>query len=404
MILYRIGCWLCILGLLPQSPSFAAGVEKGLDVPSSQSEKIQRLIDRIQQLAYCEEPPPEVVRNPQAITAFYTNQREQRETAKPERLRLEAELVAFGDQAVDPIVQNLFYGDIALETEDLLATIGTPKALDTLKKMALGELSRPKFRNGKPRILPSGNAAEKYVRTIKDKTGAVELIQKYSQDTKLVVDGGNLLVDTFKGLRPEDLNVELVESIAAALDKTDHGGASYLACELLAKNTNDKLRRQIADSLISVLDKQSLEKGTEPTWKAGTKFVQLTLVLGRLEKAGPLLAEQSPRYKENLAMTWALTIARGMQGDRSVKPQVLDIIRDSRENLRTTAIVPLETIGTPDDIPVLQEIANTDTYCKEMRVPKRIDDKLYSNYPVQVYPVRDQATRTIEIIQKKQKK
>jgi hypothetical protein len=396
-IFKNIGYGMGFTVLVTQLLCFAVGADSGNRDSSTDSEKIQRLIEQIQQLAYCEEPLPEVESNPQAITAFYSNQREQREKSKPERLRLEAELAAFGDQAVDPIIQNLFYGEIVAETVDMLSSIGTPKAFDALKKMATGEARFRNFRTSQPRVLPIGYAAEKYVRNIKDKTGAGDLIRQYAQNE-------SILLNTLKGLKPEDLNAELVEAIATALDKTDHGGASYFACELLAKNTNDKLRRQIADSLISILDKQSFEKGTEPTWKAGTKFVQLTLVLGRLEKAGPLLAEQAPRYKENLAMTWALTIARGMQGDRSVKPQLLDIIRNSRENLRTTAIVPLETIGTRDDIPVLQEIANTDTYCKEMRVPKRIDDKLYSNYPVQAYPVRDQATRTIEIIQKKQKK
>ena len=392
---------ICFMVLVTQSLSSAAGADSGNRDSSTDSEIIQQLIEQIQQLAFGEEPSPEVVLDPQAITAFYTNQREQREKAKPERLRLEAKLATYGDQAVDPIVQKLYYGNLTLETEDMLSTIRTQKALDVLKKMALGEISRPKFSKGKPRNLPSGNAAEKYVRNIQDKTGAVELIQKYSQDTKLVVEGGNLLLNIFKNLRPEDLNAALVDSIAAALDKTDHSGVGYLACELLANNTNDLLRGQIVDSLISVLRKQSLEKGTESTWKAGNKFVQLTLALGRLDKAGPLLAEQAARYQNNRAAFWALTLARGMQGDRSVKPQVLDIIRDSREALRKIAIVPLDKIGGPEDLPLLREIGNTDPDVVEMRVPKLIGTQLDSNYPVQVYPVREQAQKTIKAIEAK---
>jgi hypothetical protein len=388
---------ICFMVLVTQSLSSTPATNSIPGDSSKDSEKIQRLIERIQQLAFGEEPSPEVERDPQAITAFYTNQREQREMAKPERLRLEAELVAFGDQAVDQMVQKLFYGEIVSETVDMLSSIATPRACEALKGMATGEIRFRNFRTSEPRVLFIGYAAEKYVRNIKDKTGAGDLIRQYAQNE-------SILLNTLKGLKPEDLNAELVEAIAAALDKTDHGGASYRACELLAKNTNDKLRVKIADSLISVLGKQSLDKGAELTWKANQKYIQLTMALGRLEKAGPLLAEQSPRYKENLAMTWALTIARGMQGDRSVKPQVLDIIRISRESLRRTAIVPLETIGTSEDIPVLQELSTSDTFCSEFQGYKVIGDKHYSNYPIQTYPVREQAARTIEIIQKKQKK
>jgi hypothetical protein len=97
-------------------------------------------------------------------------------------------------------------------------------------------------------------------------------------------------------------------------------------------------------------------------------------------------------------------MARARRGDASVKKRMYAIIKDpSAGLLRAAAVRSFKRIGTPEDLPFLKNLAETDSL--QVPAPKGCHpDPATGRRVKKIYPVRIEAELAVRHIEKKQSK
>lgn len=335
------------------------------------------------------------------------------ETRRAEMDQAMAELRAIGDGAIEPLMVELRRSHMSAHfrhrTVGLLRSIGTPKAREGLLQIALGQYS--------PREFGSGWAARKYVEIMQEQSDAKKLLVSNDTDVQAVA---------LSALRGVSVDIELLTRLEGFLQSDHYLRAS--AAKVIATDPERTLVQQKVSALVRSLEtvEQLPRAGEKYQYdRVGTLadnvFYQLTDSLSKTRGTEHYLHAETSKAQGNVRL--CLTITRGHRGDTSVKGELYNFLKDSKARtmtlMRCSALQAFEVVGTVDDLPFLQGIAETDSLevvdfggplfeildGKIVNTGERmrpIPVKTHPNWSrARGYPVRSAAKRAIEAIEKR---
>lgn len=365
-------------------------------VPAQEEEQlfedeINHLIKRLIELSYYQAPPEEIRKNPSKLSKYWAGQAEKRWNAKTERNKIIAELSHYGDKAIEPILRDLSNVP-QIGYADILARIGTPKARNILLDVALGKSS---YRGN------NISAAEYYLKVIRDKIEAKKL---------LVAEDINVLVMALRALEGVAIDNELFYLLEKLLHSKEGIVVSH-AGNVLTADDNTKIIKKKVLLLVKLIEehdafltkKLSKIQSKNKELKKDNKIIIYTNTLCKVKGALDTLRKISSQPKSDRVRI-SIVIARAHNGDITVKKEVINIIQKTEGSyLRKIALESFESIGTKQDIIFVQTIAESDTFESVIYTTKIIDNVRYDHVPQKIYPIRNEARRIINIINKREK-
>jgi len=383
----------------------------GLQNDDLRQEKIENLISRINELGFYQQPPEEIRNDPNKIKDYWPQQHRKRAKYKAQREKIQSELAAMGDDAIDPILQQTQRYSNTLYLP-VLAEIGTDRAMEVLRQKAIDG--------------SSSNAARHYTRKLKDKTKAKELLDSKDinvQRVALHALRGTAIDSDFLAL----LNKYLLDP-KFPLRRN--------AAKVMADDPNSTYAVQKVSAIIKTIDSVAqLPRAWEKyqyDWTGCLADIQyrfLTDALVKMKGADAPLRDISD--KVNGLTRDCVIVARANRGDVSVKPQVYKFIRDPNAmnliHMRKLAVGSFAHIGDNGDIEFLQDIAKNDSVeivnlggpmveliNGQLMFPSdtvpdiqfySVDTKRWSKARSRsMFPIRKKAKKTIQFIEEKQKK
>ena len=274
-------------------------------------------------------------------------------------------------------------------TVTVLEKMGSPMARENLLNIALGKtqaklLSMKKW------------AAGAYIKVIDDRSEAKRLLA--SNESRVQ----NIGLTAMAGQKLEENTLKKLGELIDSQNRI----VRWSTATVMAKEPSDKFAQEKIVLLVNAIqdsDQYPEDRSTHPTsifTYAEVGRYNYTMALAGMKGALKPMRDSSDLAKTTEAKQ-AITIARAMQGDMTVKGDILRIStsRDSKNRLlRVLAIRSLEKIGTQGDIPLLRQIAEADPLVEERQMgfgPVRIR---------KFYPGREAASRAIKRIQNRQEK
>lgn len=356
-------------------------------------DKIKILINRVKNLSFHEESPESVKNDPKKLSKYWAKQADKRVAAKNELREAMRDLAKMGDEAIEPIVDEI-RGNSKIQYDEVLALIGTKRAREILLDMALG---RHGFKRG------SFSAANSYLRTIKNKKEANKLLVSNNVSVKTAalkhLIGVKVDYELFSNLKSllRQENDSLIVHAGKVLGADDNINLLEPKISLLIKLIEDQVRLFNKD-----VRKASLKKSISINYN---KYIIYTDILCNIKGKGTkdILREMTNKF-DNLHVKRSIIIARAHNGEKRVKNDIYKIIKETEgKNIRKLAISAFEYIGTSEDLLFLKSIGKTDPLERIIYTYKSVGDRLYSNWPQKIYPVRDEARRVVNIIECREK-
>jgi hypothetical protein len=373
------------------SPSMQA---RGAVEPDN-TDRVKTLIDRIRHLRFVEEPPDEIKRDIEKRLEYSQGQAAKREAARDEVERTMRDLAGIGDEAIVPVVEAMRrYPNTGYER--VLLLMGTETARAALLDAALGGNKRG-FKAG------NGLAAVCYLQMIDAKEDARKL---------LASDNPNVHLSALHHLEGVGVDEELLNRLGSLL-RAEHAGVVSAAGRVLQADSSHELLGPKISLVLRLIEEQARlldEEVPEPSHEGmmsgryGT-YVRYTEILCNINGKGvnEILSQRSSS-SANVHVKRSVAIAKAHHGDRHMKQELHRILQETEgKRLRALAVAALEHIGTSEDLPLLRRIVETDPLEITIRIHKKVGDKVYSNWPETVYPVRDAARRAIGIIERRNK-
>lgn len=352
-------------------------------------DKIQILISRIKNLSFQEEPSESIKKNPEKLSKYWVEQADKRVAAKNELKEAMRNLAKMGDEAIEPIVDEI-RGNPKIKYDEVLALIGTERAREILLDMALG-------RQG---FEWSGlSATDSYLRVIKNKKEAAKL---------LVSDNVNVKIAALRHLIGVKVDYELFSILTSLLRQEDDSVILFAGKVLGADDNIELLEPKI--SLLIKLIKDQVRLFDKEAHKASLKkpipmnynrYIMYTDILCNIKGKGAkdILCEMAKKC-DTLQVKRSIIIAMAHNGDKSVRKDMYAITKETEgEYIRVLAVSAFEYIGNSEDLLFLKNIEKTDTLERIIYTHKSVGNKVYSNWPQKIYPVRDKARRVVNIIE-----
>lgn len=361
--------------------------------PNETDPRVKALIDRVRYLRFVEEPPDEIKRDPEKRFKYSREQDARREAAKGEVERTMKDLAGIGDEAIEPVLEAMRrYPNEGYERALLL--MGTETARAALLDAALGG-NRRGFKRG------DGLAAVCYLQMIDAKEDARKLLPSDNPSVQLPA------LYHLVGVRVDE---ELLNRLGSFL-RAEERGVVWAAGRVLQADSSDGLLEPKISLLLGLIEEQTrlVDEGVPVPSMEGMMdgrydtYVRYTQILCNISGNGvnEILSQRSSS-SANMHVKRSVVIARACHGDRDMKQELDKIIQETEgKQLRVLAVAALEHVGTSDDLPLLKHIAETDPLAITIRVHKTVDNKMYSNWPETIYPVRDAARHTMGIIEKR---
>jgi len=400
-------------------------------VTSSPSPNITRLFEKLADIEPIWESEPKGLSQVDENTRreFYEKRRLKYQKEKAKLNKAIDGLAAMGNIVVDPIISRVkieknpkkrtLLGNKAAE---VLGKIGTRKAREALADMVFRRNGFEGFR--------SSSIFETYLRVVRDtrdiqaKLEAREILRLSDN-----IDFTGRVLNVLPGV---PVDTELLEKLNGYLQSTDHY-IRFTAGRIIGKDPCETYAREkvtaIAESLKTV---EQLPKANERYQNdrlgtlADNTYFELTRNLVGMKGADEALCDITDKLEGKPRM--CVVIARAHRGDSSVKDELRNIITDrnmvERTLIRVHAVSAFDKIGTPDDLPFLEKLSESDpvecwrlrggSICVEMIEGRVINNtgersvKWTESDPVwkrllHFYPIRDTAYRAIELIKKKSK-
>jgi len=241
----------------------------------------------------------------------------------------------------------------------LLQRLGTEKTRATLLDIALGRTAEE---------LPSGRgwAASAYVRTMKDKSDARNLLA--SADSGVL----NTALLAVKGIAVDESLFKRLLELAAWKDK-DHvtqRAVRHAAAAVMAADPGGKFVPQSVEAILAaVADVPNMPDASKVAWHsyhthAEGSYQQYLNCLSEIKSADEALRQATGRATG--VARGLLVIARAQRGDATVRPDIHHILVEPQAGLRRAwAARALAAIGTPEDLPLLKKVAESDPLERE---------------------------------------
>ncbi|MGB8225452.1 MAG: HEAT repeat domain-containing protein [Sedimentisphaerales bacterium] len=264
-------------------------------------------------------------------------------------------LVAIGDPAIPALTRHF-----KAEKQDfslrhtiirIMGEIGTDNAKESLKEIAIS----------KNDINPNlkGWAAHHFIKLIRNKEEAVPLID--SNDIDVRSEG-------LRAIQGIELDANLVSKVGVFLTNNEQA-IRWSSISVYEKDPSQNFYRQKIDFILRAVDKvYTYTDANKVPFRAYYTFAQLDLqnYINALSNMNGPLSSLQVIHRETLTELAGdvLIIARASKGDKSVKSDIISIIKNRKEMLlRLRAVDSMEKIGSAEDIEFLQSVANTDPYC-----------------------------------------
>jgi HEAT repeat protein len=301
--------------------------------------------------------------------------------------RAVTELARQGDLAVAEIAEQLRERNPdfgwAHQAVLVLKRVNSARARTLLRRMAMGELS-PGNENWAAQALIACDQSEAW--------------------TLLASVSPQVLTTVLNALDGQQVTEERLPAIKKLLDSKDPL-LSWRAAEVMAAGTSAKLADEaveaIGRAMTTVTDLPGADAPAPHRYRFGTVFTlgeqYYSRYLGAL--ACSHVDKQSLRDLANRLQGRArdaVVLALARRGDKSVREAVVKLAQDPQAGLfRAWAVDALSEIGTPDDLPLLRTLAESDPLVREGPLsPPNPVDSLGPTYPVR--QAAKDAIRTIE--------
>jgi hypothetical protein len=300
-----------------------------------------------------------------------------------------ADLAALGDSAMEAIMEQYNRQEQTFAFRHRLAQVlgamGTPRAQEVLRDIALGrsiETNRSQW----------NWAATTYIGTLRDVRQAADLLD--SQDRRV-------LGSALRALKGQEVDSSLLARLQELMRSEERSvrwaAASVMAADPGSAHAGEKVAA-IADALADVkevreTDQEYARMGVDYSLAEMTYGGYIRSLADMRGADDALRAVSSDVQGEALQ---AVTIARGLRGDSSVKGSLTGILQDTDAGaMRVWAAEAMGRVGTESDIPLLREVAGSDPLLRD-----RYQD-VGPVAVVKVYPVRDAAQRAIKSIERR---
>jgi HEAT repeat protein len=298
-----------------------------------------------------------------------------------------AALVSNGDVATAEITRQLA-GKVLdrggqYQAVRILQTINSEQARETLRRMALREA-------GKGGGEVEGRAAQALLKSDPRQIRAL-LKSTYPQ----------VLLPVLNALDGKTLDEELVKQLKVCLTNKD-GPVRWRAAAVLANGTSGALAVEAVEAIGDALTAAAEPPKANTLYPrgGGNTYLERSALpyISALEAAGVdngQLAELATRLQGRARD--AVVLAQGLRGDQTVRPEVVKLAKDPEAGMfRTWAAEALGRVGTKEDLPLLQQLANADPLEREGPLPAPAP--LHSMGTT--YPVRQAAKLSIKRIEK----
>jgi tetratricopeptide (TPR) repeat protein len=298
-----------------------------------------------------------------------------------------AKLASMGDKVIEPIIrefnlpdQTFAFRSIAIQ---LLQQVGSDKARDTLLKIALGETIK----------IPSSlkeSAASWYISLLNDKSKAGKLLDSSDK---------GVLNQALLALKGQAVDSALLLRLKEILNLNDMT-LSWATASIMAEDPTSTYAQEKVSSIISAINSvPKIPKAEEIYPRSYVTYAEMTYgryieALSKIKGADSYLGEQSQRVSSRTL--YCVIIALAKRGDSSVKDGLVKILQDKdAEMFRAWSAQCFGTIGTQDDIQLLQKLADSDP----------LDRETSSDVPLPqqktFFPVRQAAQAAIKEIEKR---
>jgi len=300
------------------------------------------------------------------------------------------DLAALGDKVIPPMMSEFNREDQSFVFRHrvvmALQEMRSPQARDILLDIALGktEATRRSMKMW---------AARAYIKVIDDRSEAKGLLASTDDGVQ------NIGLVAMAGQR---LDTDLVTSLGQLI-RSEHSAVRWGVARVMAAEPSNQFAREKVSLLMDAirdLDRWPGGQNTLPGYLYTNAEVDCHEYVRALVKMDGSLKPMQ-EYSSNLTETAkeAIAIARAAKGDIAVKGDVLSIVRGSKNRLlRVLAIGSVGEIGTPGDIPLLRQIAETDALVEERQMG------VGSEGTRKFYPGRVAASRAIKQIENRQQK
>jgi hypothetical protein len=207
-----------------------------------------------------------------------------------------------------------------------------------------------------------------------------------------------------RGLRALDgrpLDADLAKAVKACLASPD-GPVRWLAAGVLVRGSSGPLAADAVAAIGDALTVAADQPDAGAPYPRGGGYTNLEM------SAGPYIQSLKTARAEDRELSAltqrlrgrardAVTVARAERGDRSVRQDVGGLARDTEAGMfRAWAATALGVVGTPDDIPALQQLAGSDPLT---RTGQSSSTPLPPGKVANIYPVREAAASAIRQIQ-----
>jgi tetratricopeptide (TPR) repeat protein len=305
-----------------------------------------------------------------------------------------AKLGAMGDKVVEPIMYEYNrldqdYLSFRHQAVRVLAAVKSTKARQALLKIALGGTMGDNDSQ-------KGWASSRYIASLDDKSEANKL---------LVSNVSGVLNNALVALIGQPVDEKFLSRLAEILGLEIKGLSELTLCwniaSIIAADPNSQYALEKVSVIIKAVDRvPKIPKAEEIYPRTYLTYAELTYgryieALSKIKDANDYLKEQLPRVKGNTL--YCIFIALANRGDSSVKSSLVAILQDKdAEMFRTWSARFFGTFGTPDDIQMLQKLADFDPLERETGsdMPLPQNQKTF-------FPVRWAAQAAIKEIEKK---
>ena len=237
----------------------------------------------------------------------------------------------------------------------------------------------------------------KYIETLQDKSGARKL---------LASERGDVLSHALVALVGTPVDAELLTRLKELL-RAERYFLRFNAARVMAADPSEAYVREKTSAIIEAIQRveQRPDAGHRfPGFLAyGTiadhAYFRYIDALAKMKGAALYLRQASRRVGGKAC--WCVLMARARRGDASVKKRMYAIIKDpSAGLLRAAAVRSLKRISTPEDLPFLKNLAETDSL--QVPAPKGCHpDPATGRRVEKIYPVRIEAELAVRYIEKK---
>jgi hypothetical protein len=299
-----------------------------------------------------------------------------------------AALVRNGDAATTEIVRQLTGGLLdksgQFQSVRALQAINSPQARETLRRMALGEA-------GKGGGDIEGRAAQALLKNDPKQARAL-----------MAATAPQVLLPLLNSLDGKRLDAALVKQLKVCLTNKD-GPVRWRAAAVLANGTGGALAVEAVEAIGDALTAAAEPPRASTLYPrgGGNTYLEMSALryINALKAAhveGRQMTELATRLQGRARD--GVVIAQALRGDQTVRPEVVKLAQDAEAGMfRTWAVTALGPVGTPEDLPMLQELAKTDPLSREDQPPP---PSLPGSWR-KVFPVREAAKTTIDRIQKR---